>query len=306
MQVEDYCCFLGAYKLLLPPIWRDEDIRIREILAGDYSHVSTKERKARILDDVWAQFLARVPALSDILYEIPKLKEKEGEARAQAARELELQLRLWEDEIDHFFNLPHVLEVLEPAELPPTYVSRHVACCPQPPFIPYCTQYPPAGMFRMTISSLKCYIRALMLPTIRETFGPKPEQIDEESGRFSLESCRAFAGLEETLGDGNPDALLPLFAPLVLATSTCPPECRNWLWYKLAHFEKQRHIQMDPIKENLSRLWNMPQMVSGSPPLLHAESLLGIEPRIRELGLREDEDAYVEITRARGLSGGLQ
>ena len=159
----------------------------------------------------------------------------------------------------------------------------------------------------MTISSLKCYIRALMLPSIREALGSKPElQVDGEASQFSLESCRAFAGLEETLGDGDPDALLPLFAPLVLATSTCPPECRNWLWYKLAHFEKQRHIQMDPIKENLSRLWNMPQMVSESPPPLHVESLLGIEPRIQELGLREpEEEAYVEITRARGLSDRL-
>ena len=302
MQVEDYCCFLGAYKLLLPPIWRDENIRERERLAGDYSQFSTKERKARILDDVWAQFLAKVPALSDILYGITELKAKDGKARTEAAQQLELELRLWEEDIDHFFAFPHVREILEPAEFPPAYLTRHVACCPQPPFVPLYTQYPPAGMFRMCISSLKCYIRALMLPSILEALGSRIERIDEEAIGFAEESCRVFAGLEETLGDGDPDALLPLFSSLVLATSTCPKNCHNWLRYKLGHFEKQGHIQMDPVKKSLSKLWDMPEIVSGSPPPLHTAS--PHEPKIRELEWREDEEVYAEITRARGLSKG--
>lgn len=306
MQVEDYCCFLGAYKLVLPSFWRDEDIRVRESIAGDYSQYSRKDRNGRILDDVWPQYLAMVPKLCDILYKIPKLKDKEGEERAEAARQLELDLRCWETEADHFFNLPHVLEVLGPAESPPSYPSRHAACCPPPAFVPYYMQYPPAGLFRINVTSVKCYIRALMLPSIWEAQGSKFERIDEEAMGFSLESCRAFAGLEETLGDGDVDDLLPLFAPLVLATTTCPPECRIWLWYKLRHFEKVGHIQFDrPLKKSLATLWNMPQIMSGSsPPPVDVDYLKDIEPGIRGMELRGDHDEegdHEDITRAKGL-----
>ena len=304
MQVEDYCCGLGAYKVLLPLIWRVENIRERERLAGDYSQISMKERKARILDDVWAQYRAKVPALTDIRHGIAELKEKDGEVRTDTARQLELKLRLCEEDLDHFFALPHVLEILEPAEFPPAYLTRHVACCPQPPFVPHYMQYPPAGMFRMGHLALKCHIRTVMLPSIRGALGSQLEQIDEEASRFAEESCRVFAGLEETLDDGNPDALLPLFSSLVVATSMCPQYCRNWLWFKLGHFEKQGHIQMDPLKKSLLDVWDMPEMASGSPPSLHTESLHHIEPRIRELELRENEEVYAEITRARGLSKG--
>jgi hypothetical protein len=299
MQVEDYCCSLCECKALLPPIWRDENVRERERLAGDYSQISTKERKACILDDVWAQYRAKVPALTDIIHRIAELKEKDGEVRIDTARQLELKLRLWEEDLDHFFALPHVQEILEPAESPPAYLARHVACCPQPPFVPHYMQYPPAGMFLMGFLSVKCCIRTLMLPSIRQSLGSQFEQMDKEASRFAEESCRVFAGLEETLDDGNPDALLPLFSSLVVATSTCPQYCRNWLWYKLGHFEKQGHIQMYPMKKSLSEFWGMPEMTSGSRPLLHTEPLHYVEPRIRELELREDEEDYVEIKRAR-------
>ena len=304
MQVEDYCCGLCGSKALLPLIWRVENIRERERLAGDYSQISTKERKARILDDVWAQYRAKVPALTDIRHGIAELKEKDGEVRTDVARQLELKLRLFEEDIDHFFVLPHVMEILEPAEFPPVYLARHVACCPQPPFVPHYMQYPPAGMFRMGHLAVKCCIRTLMVSSIREALGSQLDQIDEEASRFAEESCRVFAGLEETLDDGNPDALLPLFSSLVVAKSMCPQYCRNWLRFKLGHFEKQGHIQMDPLKKSLSDVWDMPEMASRSPPSLHTESLHDIEPRIRELELREDEEVYAEITRARGLSKG--
>jgi len=304
MQVEDYSCFLGAYRLVLPPEWRDEDIRVRAAISGDYSHVPPRERKARILDDIWVQFLAMVPRLSDILCDIPELQKKEADERAEAARKLELDLRLWEEEIDHFVQTRFVVEVLEPAESPPPFLSRHAVCCPQPPFIPHYLQYPPAGIFHLTISSLKCYIRQLMLPSIREALGTTLEKTDEEASEFSVESCRAFAGLEETLGDGDPDVLLPLFASLVLAASTCPPECRLWLECKLNHFKKAGRIQMDPIMKNLAKLWSRPQMASGSSPTQDVGVLTDIEPGIRELGLQGDaggESDHEPITRARGL-----
>jgi hypothetical protein len=72
----------------------------------------------------------------------------------------------------------------------------------------------------------------------------------------------------------------------------------------LGHFEKQGHIQMDPVKKSLSKLWDMPEIASGSPPPLHTESPHELEPKVRELELREDEEVYAEITRARGLSKG--
>lgn len=143
-----------------------------------------------------------------------------------------------------------------------------------------------------------------MLPSIREALGFQLEQIDEEASRFAEESCRVFAGLEETLDDGNPDALLPLFSSLVVAMSMCPQYCRNWLSFKLGHFEKQRHIQMDEHNKSMSEVWYMPEMTSGSPPSLHTESLHDIEPRIRELELPEDEEVYADARTRRGTKRG--
>ena len=146
-----------------------------------------------------------------------------------------------------------------------------------------------------------------MLPTIRKAVDTERSRADEEASYLSLQICRIFAGLEETLGNGDPDALLPLFAPLIFATTTCPTDCRTWLWYKLNHFEKLAHLTFDPVKRNLAVMWDMPQIVSeSSPPPIISDVMKDIEPRLRaleveEIGDGEDVTGDPHINTARGL-----
>src|SRR5215471_1949264 len=82
MQLEDYCCLLGAYKLLLPDAWREEDVRVRRMLAEvEYPRLSGEARIPRLLDDIWAQFLALVPKVANVLYQIPVMNKMESEER---------------------------------------------------------------------------------------------------------------------------------------------------------------------------------------------------------------------------------
>jgi hypothetical protein len=311
VQTEDYCCFLGAYKLLIPREWRYEDVRIRKILAGDYSQFPREERKARILDDIWPQFWALVPQLADVLCAIPSFKKLDGPKRIETATRLETEVRQFEENVNTFLSLPHVVEALEPATHSTPFSSRHSECCPPPPFVPHFSQYPPSGMFRQCVFALKCYIRALLLPSI---WGSKqPKEVDQEASLFSLEACRSFAGSEETLGP-DPDALIPLFASLCLATTTCPPDLHQWLWYKLNHLEKLGHLNFDPVKRNLAKLWNMPEMVSESSPPPWRTKDEDLERKVQEVVLKDDDsddsddeissdDGNEQITRGRGIWG---
>lgn len=321
MQFEDYCCFLAAYKLLLPPAWRDENVRIRQKLAeAEYPLLSASERSPRILDDVWAQFLAMVPKVSDVLCRVPELKKMDDQERFNAARQLDVELRHFEHDVEQFLNLPHVLEVLRPTDLSPPHGWRHADCCPPLPFTPHVMQYPPAGMFRSMIFAFKCYTWAVLYPPIRDALGDAAREITFEPAYVcSVEVCRTFAGLEDSFLGDNPETLLPVFASLILATTTCPPELRVWLWSKLVHFEKLGHLSFDPIKRNLASLWDMPEIVTEryassrdtSPPqILRNLDCDDIEVTMKDTKLEEsdtpstgDDGSLEPLTRGRGLYG---
>ena len=322
MQFEDYCCFLAAYKLLLPHIWRTENVRIRQELAeADYPRLSGTERISRILDDAWAYFLALVPNVSDVVYGVPQLTKLGGQERLNAARQLDNQLRNFEHDIQDFLNSTHVLEALAPV---PTislhsHGLRHTECCPRFPLSPYAMQYSPSGKFRITIFGFKCYIWAVLYPPIREAIGNAAREITFEAADIcSIEVCKTFAWLEDSLGD-NPDNFLPVFSSLVLSTTTCPPELRVWLWCKLVHFETLGHLSFDPIKRNLASLWNMPEIIterhppstdSAPPQILSEPYCEDIEATMKDIKLNEEEtssgldDSELEpLTRGRGLYG---
>src|SRR5579862_4190589 len=263
--IEDYCCFLAAYRCLLPITWREENVRKRaEIALRDYPLLAREERKPRILDDVWQQYLAVVPRLADILVGVVSLKEMEKEERAMKAARLEADLRAFDKDIRALLKRPHVLEVLQIAPLPISFRNKHASCCPPLPFVPNILQYPPAGFFRQIFLAVQAYTRAVLQPPLRSANPLEATEMEgEDLSYFSLEMCRTFAGLEYSLGD-YPDALLPCFSSLVLATATCPLNARQWLWYKLSHLERLGHLTFDPIKRNLASLWDMPDLaVSG-------------------------------------------
>ena len=324
MQFEDYCCFLGAYKLLLPDAWREENVRIRQIIAEvEYPRLSPEARIPRLLDDIWPQFLALVPKISNVLYKIPEMKNMESHERIIMAHQLVGELQEFVDDVQQFINSPHVIEALQPVNPTPPYGRRHVKCCPPLPFVPHVMKYPPAGMFRIMINAFKCYIRAVMYPPIQDALGDQSKLIGLEPAEYcSIESCKTLAGLEDSYLGENPENFFPIFATIIPAAAACPLHIRPWLWCKFVHFEKLGHLNFDPVRSSLAKLWDMPEITTergfpGSeslPPLFRTLSCDDIEATMNEVHWEEmetnsagaemvDDMSLDPITRARGLYG---
>ena len=120
VHIEDYCCFLAAYKFLLPHTWRDENVRIRrKITQVEYPRLSGPERIPRLIDDVWAEFLAILPRISEVVSEIPELKKMDIRERYHVALQLAVEVQQFEEELEKFLNLPHVVETFQPAPSAP-------------------------------------------------------------------------------------------------------------------------------------------------------------------------------------------
>ena len=117
------------------------------------------------------------------------------------------------------------------------------------------------------------YIRSVFYPAIRAK--RKRTESTGLTGKsatyYSDEICKAFAGIEDDLQRNDPDALIPLFSILMMAATTCSPELRGWLWYKLRHFEHLGYLTFEAIKRHLAALWNIPEIVTKGflhpPPL---------------------------------------
>jgi len=265
---EVYCCLLFAREQLLPRIWRYENVRERQRLADlDYYRLAPNERKPRILDDLGPQLSALNPQLIDIFVGIPLLKALDGSRRSNLLARLNRQLRQFDKELQEFMNSPLVKEVLREAEPPFTFRSHHTGCCPPLPFVPYISQFPPAGYLRLEIFSIRTYLRAIVYPLLRAEGASGSgvsefESTDKAAASASAyEQCRSFAGIEAAFGD-NQDNLFTCLSPLPMAGMSCAPEIRMWLWYKLAHFEDLCQFSLDPIKKHLAVWWDMPSLAT--------------------------------------------
>jgi hypothetical protein len=265
-SVEDYCCFLAAYKALLPAEWRRENVRIRQVLAHEeYPRLPPDEHRPRLLDDLWAQFWALLPALGSVLATIPLLKNLEERERIEVAVLLFGELRQFQRDFVGFLQSPHVLEILQPAPSSPlSFDHNHDHCCPPLAVVPDLFQYPPAGIFQLVLQCIQTYTRAILYPTLRAALGFNHvimELEDEDAAFFSVELCRTFAGVECQNAD-NPEVIFQCFSPLIISALTCPPSLRKWLWCKLAHAENLG-LRFDGIKGKLSVLWDMPDILTG-------------------------------------------
>ena len=184
-HVEDYCCFLSAYKFLLPNVWRDENVRIRRNIAQfEYPRLSGPERLPRVMDDAWAEFIAILPRISDVAFEIPELKKMDVGERYHAALQLAVGIRQFEEDLERFLNLPDVLETFQPAPSAAlSHQSRHADCCPHFSFKPHVMQYPPAGKFRMMIFGFKCYLRVVIYPPLLDALGDCAKAVRTRASR---------------------------------------------------------------------------------------------------------------------------
>ena len=260
---EGCCCFLAAYKRLLPHEWRQENIRIRQNLAiEEYPSLSQKDRKPRLLDDLWPQLWGLTSVLNDILATIPQLKTMKGRRRTELAANLESEFRRFYRDFVIFTNSSPVVEVLQPLRSLDITAFKHSICCPLPPFVPHFFEYPPAGVFHLVIQCLKTWMRFTLYPSLRSELDFEVEVLDLEDHdamSHSFELCRTFAGIEHQFDD-NPAILFPCFAPMTMAAVSCPPNVRPWMSSKLRHFEEQGQICSDALKKNLAVLWNIPEI----------------------------------------------
>jgi hypothetical protein len=276
---EDYYCTLSACKLLLPRIWRYENVRERQRLAElEYHRLTANERKPRLLDDIWPQLWALFPQLIDIFVGIPTLRSLEGTRRVAVVNRLENQLRQFERDLAEFTASAVVKEVLQLVDPPINLRSSHATCCPPIPFFPRIFQYPQAGFLRLMLFAIRTHMAAILVPLLRAESIPDSdrsgfEDLDRlDATASAYEQCRTFAGIEDAFGE-NQDNLFPCFSSLILAGMSCPPGIRMWLWYKLAHFENLGQFCFDPIKKYLALWWNMPSLLTdgfgpwkGEPP----------------------------------------
>ena len=262
---ESYCCFPAVYKGLLPREWREENIRIRQTLAiEEYPFLSPKNRKPRLLDDLWPQLWGLTSTLNDILARVPQLKTMKGRQRKVITANLESEFQRFYRDFVSFINSSLVIEVLQPLYSLDKTASKHATCCPIPPFVPRYFEYPPAGVLHLLIQCLKTWMRFTLHPSLRSEPDFELEVLDledQDAESYSFELCRTFAGIERQFDD-NPAVLFPCFVPMTMAAVTCPPNVRPWMSSKLRHFEEQCQICVNTVKSNLTVLWNMPEIAT--------------------------------------------
>ena len=257
-NLEDYCCFVTATPQLLPVTWRQENVRQRQQLAHlEYPRLSGIERKARLLDDLWAQLWELLPQMAKVLTTLPRLKTLDGEDRFRAAMMLQSQLELFERDLKGFVEYPHVKDVFESIDLTPPSPCNHTTCCPERPFTPLVLEFPPAGFLKMTVLAIQAYNKTCLWPPIQKELGLRDTFLPLDT--IAIEIMRTFAGLEYMFGDCY-DALFPCFSPLSIAGMTCPLKMRPWLWHKLSHFEQLGEYVFIPLKKRLAFLWNLPKL----------------------------------------------
>jgi hypothetical protein len=232
MEAEDYYHSLASRKLLLPKAWREENVRIRQKLADqEYPRLLAENRKARILDDGWSQFLSMFPAINEVALQMQLLKTLSNDELAQSAARLEEDLRQCLIENEQFLASKHIMEALQPADsLSAPYQYKDESRSPQLPLIPYHMQFPRAGIFRMVVYTRLWYMQSVLYPAVRAQSNSLQTTSfrREEISYYSHEICKTFAGLEDDFVDDR-DAIIHLFALLITPTAKCAPDIREWL-----------------------------------------------------------------------------
>jgi len=158
--IEDECCLLLSCRGALPPVWRQEDFRIRKIIAAsEYSSVSKDQLQLRILDDVLQATLDIIPTMADALATIPHLTRETGNKRTEAIAHFESSLIYILDYVESLRTSPLVRSLIQTTEVGFPWKTRYSPCCPELPFPPFRFTYPPAGMVFICLQAIQLYVQ---------------------------------------------------------------------------------------------------------------------------------------------------
>src|SRR5204863_6755284 len=132
-----------------------EHVRVRQTLATEeYPFLAWGDRKPRLLEDIWVQLSGLTPYLFDILATVPQLKTMKDRQSTEVVAHLQSKFQQFYRNFTGFINSPSVSEVLQLLPSLSKTASKHLDCCPLPPFVPHFFQYPPAGIFYLVVQCL--------------------------------------------------------------------------------------------------------------------------------------------------------
>ena len=179
--IEDECCLLLSCRGALPQTWRQEDNRIRRLIAAsEYSQVSKDQLGSRILDDVLQATLNIIPSMADALATIPQLNRAVGDRRVKTIAYLESKMIYILNYVETLRTSRLVMHLLQTIEVGFPWKTRHSACCPDLPFPPFRFLYPPAGIVFICLLAIRLYVRVILYPPIKAA-GVQIEKLEDES-----------------------------------------------------------------------------------------------------------------------------
>ena len=235
----------------------------QELARTELPHLEKDERKARLLDDLWQETWAILPHFADVLATIPELKVLKGLKRLEVELQIKMDMLYIQNSLKELTESSRASEILKITEIGMAYQTRHSQCCPPLPF-PACTiEFPPAGILQLAFLSLHNYLQLILYAPLREA-GLRIESLEKESETvefYAFEICRTFAAIEDAFGE-DLSVLSTCFHSLSMAGFSCTPKLRMWLWHKLAHFEELGRQYVEPVKKNLSVVWDMPELLT--------------------------------------------
>ena len=157
--IEDECCLLLSCRGALPPTWRQEDFRIRKLIAAsEYPLLSKDELRLRILDDVLQATLDIITAMADGLSTVPELNRATGDRRAEIIAHLESTMIYIINYVHSLRNSQLVMPLIQTFEVGFPWKTKHSTCCPDLPFPPFRFAYPPAGMIFICLEAIRLYV----------------------------------------------------------------------------------------------------------------------------------------------------
>ena len=158
-RIEDECCLWLSCRGALPQSWRQEDFRIRKVIAAsEYSRVSKDRLQLRILDDALQATANIIPTMADALSTISELNHAMGAKRAETIAHLDSTLIYILDYVESLRNSPLFKPLIQTLEVGFPWKTRHSTCCPELPFPPFRFTYPPGGVVFICLQAIQLYV----------------------------------------------------------------------------------------------------------------------------------------------------